>query len=220
MKPLFVSVSLLAIALVFQVTHAAAQTSASTGSDAVAFEFSGFGGATGGLPTATLTAAFAEGLRLGGLRNITSTPGSSTKWLVGGLVGAGIGSRVLVTFDGSMNRLANPSYNATSLGRPVSISMRATMFEYAGGVQYFLARGGVEPYLAAGIGVVSMNIAADSATTGLETSSSESDTTSNFGGGVRLYVGSSWGIRPEIRVVRLPDETFFRANVGVFYQLR
>lgn len=41
-----------------------------------------------------------------------------------------------------------------------------------------------------------------------------------FGGGLRLYLGSSWGIRPDIRVVRVPDETFFRANVGVFYQLR
>jgi hypothetical protein len=220
MKSLFVSVCLLAITLVLQVTHAAAQTSVSPASDSVAIEFSGFGGASGGLPTATLTAAFAEGLRLGGLRNITTTPGSSTKWLVGGSVGAGVGSRVLVTFDGSMNRLANPGFNATSLGRPVSISMRVTLFEYVGGVQYFLARGGVEPYLAAGIGVVSVNIAADSTTTGFETSSSESDATSNFGGGVRLYVGSSWGIRPDVRVVRLPDETFFRANVGVFYQLR
>lgn len=199
---------------------AAAQTGASTSSDDVAIEFTGFGGATGGFAATPLTAAFAQGLRLGGIRNVSTERGSSTKWLLGGGVGIGVTSRVLVTFDGSMNRIASPSFSGTAVGRPVSISMRATLFEYVGGVQYLLAKANVEPYLAAGIGVARLRVSANATNVGVDTSATESDVVSNFGGGVRLYVGSSWGIRPDVRVVRLPGETFLRANVAVFSQLR
>jgi hypothetical protein len=200
-----------------QVTTASAQ---SPPSGDVSFEVGGFGGASGGLPTQEFSDAFSQGLRLGGARNISSDSGSSLKWLLGGHVAAGIGSSVFVTFDALVNRIANPSFRGTVLGQTFDITMKTVLTEYTGGLHYVLWLGRVSPYVAAGMGVVRLSASAEAGELPVDVSASESDFTTNFGGGLRLLGGSSWGIRPDFRIVRVPDETFFRTTVGVFYQIR
>ena len=40
------------------------------------------------------------------------------------------------------------------------------------------------------------------------------------GGGVTLRTGPRWGIRPEIRLCRIEDGTYYRMSAAVFYSLR
>jgi hypothetical protein len=208
------------VGLGFAASPALSQPSPASGRESVALEVSGFGGASGGLPSSELAGAFAEGLRIGGLRNIRTEPGDALKWLVGGRVGAGVGTHLLVTVDFLLNRIANPSFSGTVLGRLTNISTRMTFLDYTGGVQYMFSTRGVAPYLAAGFGVVRLSVSADGDLLTTALTAAESDLTTNFGGGVRLYLGPSWGLQPDFRIVTVPDETFFRTSVGVFYQIR
>ncbi len=45
------------------------------------------------------------------------------------------------------------------------------------------------------------------------------DFRAGFGGGFRWYLGERWGVRPEFRVY-VPERTFVRTSVTVFYQSR
>lgn len=67
-------------------------------------------------------------------------------------------------------------------------------------------------------GVVRLSVGASGG--GLPTSfgAGESDLTVNFGGGVRMHLGKNWGLRPDVKVVRIPGQTYVRSTVGIFYQ--
>ena len=71
--------------------------------------------------------------------------------------------------------------------------MKTVLTEYTGGVHYVLWPGRVSPYVAAGLGVVRLSASAEAGELPVDVSASESDITTNFGGGVRLFGGSSWG---------------------------
>src|SRR5215813_12982407 len=42
--------------------------------------------------------------------------------------------------------------------------------------------------------------------------------TVNFGGGARIYFTPSWGLRPEFKIAHIPNETWVRTSVGLFFQ--
>ena len=216
MKLLNVAAGVLSMAFALHATPSAAQSPPAGGTR---FEVGGFGGASGGLPSDQFADAFVQGLRLAGGRNITSTPGSSAKWLAGGHLGAGFGSRTIVTFELVTSQISNPSFRGSILAQPFAASLGLRLTEYLGGVQYTLAPGRVAPYVAAGLGIARLSATVSGSLPG-DISISQSDVATNFGGGVRLFTGSAWGVRPDFRVVRVPDETYFRTSVGVFFQMR
>jgi hypothetical protein len=40
----------------------------------------------------------------------------------------------------------------------------------------------------------------------------------NVGGGARIYFTDHWGVRPEFKFVHIPNESWVRSSVGLFYQ--
>lgn len=216
MKLLIVATGLFTTTLGLQVPTASAQ---SRPPGHTVFEVGGFGGAIGGLPSDQFAVAFVQGLRVAGGRNITTDPGSSAKWLAGGHVGTSLGSRVFVTFDVLTSRISNPSFRGTVLVQSFTASLGLMLTEYLGGVQYIVRQGRVAPYVAGGFGIARLS-ATVSGSIPTDISVNENDVATNFGGGVRLFTGSAWGVRPDFRIVRVPEETYFRVGVGVFYQVR
>jgi hypothetical protein len=76
----------------------------------------------------------------------------------------------------------------------------------------------VEPFVAGAVGIAQTSVSGTAGGVSLNVSESQSDLAVHFGGGLRIYLGENWGVRPEFKVMRLPGETFSRAAVGVFYQ--
>jgi hypothetical protein len=183
-------------------------------------ELGGFGGASTSI--SSVTDAFVTGLQLAGMRNIAVDEGSSFKWAIGGNGAVAVTDQLLVGGEFISNRVASPSVAGTIGRQSVGMTMRTTLSDFTGGVQYMLSStpGGVVPYLGAGFGVVRMSVAAESADTGIPLSTSAVDATYNVGGGVRIFASPSWGIRPDVRIVHFPGETYVRTTVGLFYQVR
>jgi hypothetical protein len=71
----------------------------------------------------------------------------------------------------------------------------------------------VKPYGAVGVGMLRWSFQAAG------TRYSGTDLAANFGAGVRWHIGEHWGLRPEVRVY-VPDRTFVRVAVSLFYQTR
>jgi hypothetical protein len=144
--------------------------------------------------------------------------GSGFKWLAGGTVGYAISKNLLIVFETNYNRISSPVFTYGSGSSAVQVNVSYSLFDYTGGVHYQLpvSSSRYVPYVSAGIGGVSQRVSASggSATAG----ASETDFSLNGGGGVRVYIGKSWGVRPQIEVVHIPGVTYFRYSAGVFWQ--
>ena len=186
----------------------------------VKVELSALGGASTGMSSPT--DAFVLGLQIGGVRSIAVDEGSGLEWVAGVGVGVGLSERLLLVGEYISNRIANPSITGTVGRQSVSMKMRATLADFTGGVQYLFssATKGAVPYVGGGAGLVRLTIAVDSTATALPLSAGESDVSYNVGGGVRIFTSDRWGFRPDARVVHIPGETYVRASVGAFYQIR
>lgn len=197
-----------------------APQAASRRDDRVRLELGAAGGV--GLGLASLAAeyadAFATGLQLGGARNLQIQTGSPVKWLAGGHGGVRIVPDLFVVGEVLVNRIASPRASGTVVGQSFDLGATATFSEYTGGILYVLGRGRVAPYARAALGVIRLTVNADSPQLASGISLSLSDITWNVGGGV--HFGSTWGVRPDVRVVRVPEKTFLRTSVGIVYQLR
>jgi hypothetical protein len=71
----------------------------------------------------------------------------------------------------------------------------------------------VRPYAVFGVGLL------HSSFTAMGRRQTATDFRASLGAGLRWYVGERWGFRPEIKVY-VPDRTFARLGVCVFYQSR
>jgi opacity protein-like surface antigen len=188
---------------------------------AARIELTGFGGWSAGLDTSTdeIAADFATGLRLGGARNVQVDSGSGFQWLAGVGVGVPVGERLIVVGEFTSNRLASVSATGTVGGSRFNATASLRLSEFTAGAHYLLRPPdtAIVPYVGAAVGVVRLTATGSESTVSEEVSVSESDSTFNFGGGVRFKLTRRSGLRPELKVVRIPDETYTRVAVGFFY---
>ncbi len=183
-----------------------------------------FGGAFG---FSDLSSPILEGVRQGlalsgaGNASLSMNKGSSFKWVTGGEVAVPVNEHVYITGDFLYNRLGNPSINVSVPGAgSVGVGFKLSLIDITGGAQYVFGASGsrFRPYAAAGGGIVRLTSSGSSSNLPSDISASETDLTTNFGGGVRLFLGEHWGIRPDVRFVHFPGENYTRATVGVFFQ--
>jgi hypothetical protein len=151
--------------------------------------------------------------------SVAFDPGSNTKLNYGAAVGYAVRNRLVAVGEVVRTRIAD-SKALVQIG-PVSTSLgiHLGLLEVTGGAQYELpvANGKAFPFVAGALGFARSQASASNSL-GLDLDNAATDFTVNWGGGARIYIGPRWGIRPEFKVVHVPDETFFRAGVGVFYQ--
>ena len=105
---------------------------------------------------------------------------------------------------------------------PLERRFNSHLTQFTGGIQYQVpvTVWRVAPVVGVGAGVAraAMN-SQDSTVSNL----SRSHSTVNFSGGARVYLSKTWGVRPEVKVMRLfsgANETVVRTSIGLFYQFR
>jgi hypothetical protein len=105
---------------------------------------------------------------------------------------------------------------------PVVRKFSTHVTQFTGGVQYQVPVNvwRLAPFVGFGVGVA--RAAMNSKDPGVS-DLSRSHSTLNFASGARVYLSPTWGVRPELKVVRFlsgTNETAVRASIGVFYQFR
>lgn len=183
-----------------------------------AIEAAGVFGASANLPaiSSDLQAALNQ---LGG-PGFTVSGGSSFKWFAGGSAGIALSPNFLIVGEVNYNRIgsANISYNDGI--NNVSFSTSFHLTDFTGGVHWQLPVGSkrLVPYLAVAAGGARLSGSASGGGLPAGVGASATSATVNFGGGVRYYIRPSWGIRPEVKVVRISGQTYVRFGAGVFWQ--
>ena len=127
----------------------------------------------------------------------------------------------LIFGEVARTRLANPSFTLRSGTITGFASTTLSLLEVTGGVQYQipLSSSKIAPFIGAGIGIGRLQ--GDISGSGINQVSvdvSESDLATNLRSGVRIYFSPRWGVRPEVTVVHVPEETFVRVGAGMFFQ--
>jgi hypothetical protein len=202
-------------AIVFVLAAGAGGALAQAPTAAGAIEVSGVFGAAGNIPSVSgqLSAALNEVSP-----GFTVSDGSEFKWYVGGTAGYAITKNLLFVFGTDYNHIGSSNITYGSGVSKTTISAGYSLTDFTGGIHYQLPvrSSRFVPYLSAGLGGVRQGVSASSSGTSL--GGSETDFTVNAGGGLRIYLSKGWGIRPEISVVRIPGQTYFRYGAGFFWQ--
>jgi hypothetical protein len=150
---------------------------------------------------------------------VTFDPGSKSKWNIGIAGGYQIRESFMVVGEIVKTRLANPTLTFSTL--PAALDFKAGLLEMTGGIQYQipLRYSRVAPFVEAAIGAARSSISIkDSPFSILDLNFSNYHLTENFGVGARIYISDKWGVRPEIKVVHIPNETWVRFAGGIFFQ--
>jgi len=148
-------------------------------------------------------------------------PGSNTKWNVGVSGGYAIRPNLMVVGEVMRTRLLNPTLNFNILSVPTSVGFDASLIEATGGVQYQapLRESKIAPFAGVQVGWADSRLAMQNSTFNvLDLNLSDNHFTVNFGGGARIYFTPSWGLRPEFKIAHIPNETWVRTSVGLFFQ--
>ncbi|MCI0623193.1 MAG: outer membrane beta-barrel protein [Acidobacteria bacterium] len=184
-----------------------------------------FGGSNGNF--FSISDPVVSGLRLAGIRDITVNEGTKVKWLAGTGVGASLHKHVVLVGEFAFNHLGNSTYGVRAPGstRQAEFGLEARLYEFTVGTHFLLPAGQsmVFPYLGMGVGGSHFRLRARASPVtfpGAPTEASSTDLAGYGSFGLRLDLSERWGIRPEIRVVRIPDDTYYRASLGVFFRFR
>lgn len=155
----------------------------------------------------------------------TIAEGAGTHAMVGGSAGIRVIEHLHIFGEFSLVPLASASLSDSSSGVTVNAHGTDRLYNFGGGVDFgFGASKRVVPYVLAAVGVGHESISATATASGQSTTVSM---TSNsvylgVGGGVRLYAGNHWGVKPEFRFQRYSasggasNSAVF--TVGLFYQ--
>jgi hypothetical protein len=168
----------------------------------------------------SLAEPFAQGLSLGGFREVRIDSEPTHQPIFGVNVGGHLGRYVLAFTEFLYNDLGDSLVS----GRPgllprVTVEIHPRWFEWTGGVRFQVpVSGRVYPSLAAGIGVA--RLMTDASGASVVATSDLNDFTQWFGLSVRVFLGSSFGVAPEYRIVRIPDDTFHRLLVSAVFRIR
>jgi hypothetical protein len=175
------------------------------------------------------TITWANSFEVSGLGGgITVDDGGGTHPLFGGAAAFGLGDNFHLFGEFSYIPLPSSSGSATlSSGATVTGSQSAKLADFGGGLDYsFLSsQSKLRPYVVGAFGLAhtfdTLSLSANG------TSASVSMGSNGFyagaGGGVRLYVGKRWGLKPEVRYQRYQSTQGGGSNtvmytVGVFYR--
>ncbi len=157
----------------------------------------------------------------------TGIKSSGSKWNAGGGVAFGVNRFILITGEVGRERFGQYDVTASTQGVSASSTVKANVTSFTAGVQLIIPTPSprFSPYATVGGGLARLSAGAsvpDSLAGGLssDVTFSETDATTYYGGGVRLYLSKRFGIRPELRAVHVPGETYLRTSVGVFYQFK
>jgi hypothetical protein len=158
-------------------------------------------------------AGFGGGIALGG--------GGGTHAIFGGEAGVRVVQHLRLFGEFAVAPLASASLS----GGGVSASASDKLYDIGGGVDYsFGSSKRVVPYALLAVGV-GHEVASGSASGGgisASVSISSNSVYLGFGGGVRLYAGNNWGVKPEFRFQRYTDSGGSSNSgvftVGLFYQ--
>lgn len=161
---------------------------------------------------------------------ITIDQGGGTHGVVGGTVGAEIVEKLRVFGELGYAPLGKASFAGNIEGVNVMSVASAKLYNFGGGIDYSFgsSKSKAAPYVVAALGVGHQSLSATgvagSGTSRVTVDLSDSVNAVYFGvgGGVRLYAGKSWGIKPEFRYQRYhaADGSNNSAlyTVGLFYQ--
>jgi hypothetical protein len=183
-------------------------------------EITGVVGASFGLNSVSDAFRDAFAIDLPGGQTLRFDPGTNTKWNYGLSGGFTVIPRLMVTGEILQTQIADPKLELTIPPVTTTINTDLSLMELTGGVQYEIpvTFTKVFPYVAGSLGWARSHIGLNASAFGLDLKNSENDFTANYGGGARVYFSPRWGFRPEFKVVHVPDETFVRATIGVFFQ--
>lgn len=151
--------------------------------------------------------------------SVTFDPGSNSKWNIGFSGGYAIRPDFMLVGEIAKTRLVNPTVTLSSLANP--LEFKAGLLETTGGIQYQipLKATKIAPFVGVAIGAARSNVSLQhSPFQVLDVNFSNYHFTQNFGGGARIYFSRNWGVRPELKIVHISNETWFRIAAGVFYQ--
>jgi hypothetical protein len=152
----------------------------------------------------------------------TVNNGSNFKWFTGGGFGIAVSPSLLIVGETNYNYAGQSNVSYNSGGTAFAFSEKLSLTDFTGGVHWQLpvASKRLIPYLAAAAGGVRVNASASGAGLPASVSASSNGATYNFGGGVRYLIRPSWGLRPEVKWVRIPGQNYVRFGVGVFWRSR
>ena len=102
----------------------------------------------------------------------------------------------------------------------INITFRPTLLDWTSGirVQFPVDSWRVRPYLAAGGGIAHLKRKADGGAW-ISVSDSSNHFTYHLDAGSRVFVTGWFGVAPEFRVVRIPDDTFYRVLISAVFRL-
>jgi hypothetical protein len=157
------------------------------------------------------------------------TGGGGTHPAAGGSVSYLVGQGLRVFGEFSYAPGAGASVSGTSSGVSFQATASEKLYNYGGGVDYSFGRSErVVPYMLVALGAGRLSASGSgTASSGANTANVNLSTAVNgfnygVGGGVRIYAGKHWGIKPEFRYQRFTasagsqNEMYFTG--GVFYQ--
>ena len=173
-------------------------------------------------------ATWAAGVEVSGFGGaITMNSGVGTHATYGGGAAVLLGDNVHVFGEFGISTLASEQVSSGS----VSATGTAKLANYGGGVDYSFGSSGsrFRPYVLAGVGVGHFYATGSgggaSVSLGITNQFYEA-----FGGGVRMYLGKQWGLKPEVRYQHynssnssliggtVAGSSAVQYTVGVFYQ--
>jgi hypothetical protein len=176
-----------------------------------------------------LNEAFASGLEMGGLYDVTFVENMSSPWTAGVTFGAAPGRWVVAMAEFAYTHAADSDftgyvpyyYNYYYYDyEEVTLRMRADLYEMTFGAHVNIPVPRVTPYVGGGVGAIWLRMKAEgtnAATSDISMSdTSEADWTAYFAVGARIFITERFGVRPEYRAVWMPDLRFSRFGVGVF----
>jgi hypothetical protein len=176
-----------------------------------------------------LNEAFATGLALGGLYDVTFVENMSSPWTAGVTFGAARGRYVVATAEFAYTHAADSDFTAYVpyyYGyyyydyEEVTLRMRADLYEMTFGAHVNIPVPRVTPYVGGGAGAVWLRIKAEGTNAAASdismSDTSEADWTAYFAVGARIFITERFGVRPEYRAIWMPDLRYSRFGVGVF----
>lgn len=201
-------------------------------------EVSGFGGIDEHFPSLSgnpqleqnILGAAQSGAGLAGVStNPTITGGSNLKWAAGGGVAVPLTRSLYVTGEFSREAMGGANIGFNVDGTPASLAANLSFLQITGGAQYLLGNTDrrMVPFVSGGAGAARQTLVASASQFGISSSASSITASEYVGGGVRIKLGPSWGIRPEVRMIHVPiantlgvpGSWYVRSSVAFYWRM-
>ncbi len=174
------------------------------------------------------TITWAGGAEVSGFGGgITLDGGGGTHGVYGATAAYRLGDNIHLFGEFGYSTLASSAFSTTSGGVAVTGNASVNLVDFGGGVDYsFRPSSRVRPYVVGALGLGHFyGTGSGTGSNGASANVSVGLTNSLYGGvggGIRLYLGPRWGIKPEVRYQRyqssLIQSNTVQYTVGLFYQ--